>query len=230
MKTYNIYVNRNDLSTNSRNINDHLYETIIFDNIQNEQKIKKLLKQSLNKFFERLNIKYGSHILIVGIGNREHTADSVGPRTINHIKVNSYFENIGIKKNGTIVSSIIPSVFEKTGIITTKIIKSICKDIKPDFVILIDSMITNNIDLLNKSIEINDKGIISAGGIFKNQSEISKETLDINVLAIGVTTAIETSFNKSSLEYFLSTKNVDNYVIEISRIIGEVLNEIIYDL
>lgn len=67
----------------------------------------------------------------------------------------------------------------------------------------------------------------------KHDTEISFKTVNLPVLVIGIPTAIEVSFSKSkkdkNFSYLVSTYDIDLYVTEISKIIGEVLNEIFYD-
>mgnify|MGYP003295139025 CR=1 FL=1 len=69
------------------------YKTIFFDNLN---KVEDILKKEILYFFDKLNIKKGSHIFVVGLGNDNHTADSIGPKTLKHIKVNSYLQNFKI--------------------------------------------------------------------------------------------------------------------------------------
>ena len=102
--------------------------------------------------------------------------------------------------------------------------------LKPDLVILIDSFITNDIHNLNKSIILNNKGIISGMGIKYLNDEISCNTLKTNVITIGVPTVLELNFKNQKSSYILSTKDVDLYVKNISKVIGNVLNKIIYEI
>ena len=44
-----------------------------------------------------MHIKKTDHIFIVGLGNDNHTADSVGPKTLKSINFNAYLNNIGFK-------------------------------------------------------------------------------------------------------------------------------------
>ena len=164
----------------------------------------------------------------MGLGNDNHTADSVGPKVLKYIKVNGYLKNFNYKKQ--LVSALEPGVMGETGIVTERIIASVSKEIKPDIIIVIDSFVTNNINYLNKSIEITDLGLDIGSGIKKINSKIDKETLGIPIMAIGVPTAVEVNFKDDKLNYLLSSKEIDDYVIKIARIIGNCLNEVIGSL
>ena len=236
MKKYNIYPYRTDLILKEEDINQnndiniikhsedrYIYKTIIFNKINNN--IKNVLVKELLSFIEP-SIK---HILIIGIGNDNYTSDSIGPKTLKHIKVNYNILNIGIKSKIK-VSALEPGAFGETGILTEKIISSITKEIKPDIIILIDSFITDNINYLNKTIEINNKGLYPGCGISSINSIIDYQTIGIPTLVIGVPTAIEVKFsntNKNFKPYLLSTKDVDKYINTISQLLGESINELI---
>lgn len=233
MKKYNIYPYRTDLTINNKNIiinneleviedidNNTIYKTIVFNNITN--KLKETIIKELLFFYKKINNNL-KHFLIIGIGNDNYTSDSIGPKTLKHIKVNYNLENPNIK-----VSALEPGAFGETGILTEKIISSITKEIKPDIIILIDSYITNNINYLNKTIEINNKGLYPGAGISNINSKIDKESINTPIIVIGVSTAVEVKFsntNKNFKPYILSTKDVDKYINNISKLIGESLNE-----
>ena len=221
MKNYYIYPYKNDL-----NLNNNI---IMFNNLD-EYFLKNKLKKEILFSFNQMNITKNSHIFIVGLGNDNHTADSIGPKTLKHIKVNSFLENIGIKIKANKVSALEPGVLGETGILTHKIISSVSKEIKPDLIILIDSFVSDDINYLNKSIEINNIGINPGSGIKGISSEINKDTFNIPILVIGVVTAVEIKFSnedKNFIPYLLSTKDIDEFVINISKIIGEAINEAI---
>ena len=206
--------------------NKFLYHTIKF-NVVNE-KLKNIIKCELLYFFEYLSIKRNNHILVVGLGNDSITADAVGPKTIKYINANSHIYD-SISTDSYKVSVLEPSVLGKTGIDTFKIIKSIVNLIKPDLIILIDSFVTNNIDNLNKTIVFTNQGIIPGSGIRNNNSDLSFKTLKCKILSIGVPTALEiTNYNNSDITFIMSTNNIDEYVYNISEMIGNSLNEIFY--
>lgn len=209
--------------------NSFLFHTLCFNNIFDDNLIKDFFKNELIMFFKRLNIDKSKHIFIIGLGNESNTADSIGPRSLKYIVVNSHiydvFKNIKYPK----ISALEPGVLGTTGIDTFKIIESVSKEIKPDLIILIDSFVTNKISLLNKAIEINDYGIIPGSGIHGKNTEIKKETLNVPVLVIGIPTALEYKKN-DNIPLLISTNDIDEYVAKISEIIGSSINEILYHL
>ena len=193
---------------------------------QNEDDLYIKLKQELLFFLKKLKFKKGDFVLISGIGNENHTVDSVGPKTLNYIKTNAYLKN-KLDKD-TKVAAIEPRVLYQTGIKTEMIIKGVVDEIKPNLLILIDSLVSDNITYLNHVIELTDAGLIQGYGIKGLESEITKKSIGIPVLLIGVCTALEICLNDTF--YILSDKNIDEFVNEICPTIGKCINEVLDSL
>lgn len=240
MKNYNIYPYQNDLNFNEKLIqeininilekrkNNKIYKTILFKEINNE--LENIIIEEILFFLKKI-IKKDS-ILIVGMGSEHFTADSIGPNVINHIKVNAYLENLGIKLKKTKISTLKPGVLGETGILSEKTISSITKEIKPDLVIIIDSFVSDNIAYLNHSIEINNYGISPGIGIKGINSFINQKKLGVPILVIGITTSLLIKFEnqKHAIPYLLSTKDIDEYILKISELMGNCLNKAIDSL
>ena len=170
------------------------YVTIEFDDVTdytNKEKVKKIFSEQLKEMISNLKLKKDSYCLIVGLGNDKSTPDSLGPISINNIIVTSHLfelENIeGFMK----VSAINPGVMGQTGIETSDIILSVVDKIKPDFLIVIDSLASGSIERVNKTIQMTDTGIHPGSGIGNSRKEISKEKINIPVIAIGVPTVVD---------------------------------------
>lgn len=221
----------NNVNVSETKIQNELYHLIYYPNMNSKKDIKKVLAHEIDFFLMNANIKNYNHIFIAGLGNDNHTADSVGPKTLKKIKVNAYLEKLDIKLNHKI-TALEPGVLSETGIETGKIIKSIVDDIKPDLIILIDSFITESIDYLNHTIEISNYGLNAGSGIRGLNDVINSKLLGVPVIVIGVATAIEIKINSkkkdNSFAYLLSTNDVDIYVKEISSIIGESINQALH--
>lgn len=211
---------KNNIEILENKINKKIFHTIRFNNIYNNDIIN-ILKKEI-KYFIDLNNSKKNHILIVGLGNESNTADSIGPKTIKNIKVN--FNISDIKNTNRIkVSALIPGVLGITGIETNKIILSVIKQIKPDLIILIDSLVTNNIELINKSIEISNDCLSPGSGIYGNNKKINTK---IPIISIGIPTSLEYIHNNTP--FLLTPSNIDSYAQNISEILGNSINILIY--
>ena len=167
------------------------YITIEFEDATdsvNQENIIEVLTNELKKF---INVNSDELVLIVGLGNDMSTPDSLGPKCIDKIVVTNHIYELNLLDNGyNRVALFKPSVVGKTGIETSKIIRSITKFLKPKLVIVIDSLASSSIDRLNKTIQITDTGINPGSGIGNKRKEISNSTLHIPVIAIGVPTVV----------------------------------------
>lgn len=197
------------------------YITIEFDDItdfNNSKEIELVLIDELKKILNKLNIKENDTCLVIGLGNEKSTPDSLGPLSINDIIVTNHFYelNIDVQEGFRSVAAISPGVMGQTGIETFDIINSITKEIKPDFIIVIDSLKASSVDRINKTIQITDSGISPGSGIGNNRKEISYDVLKIPVIAVGIPTVVDTitivndSINYMTNYYSYMKDNIDN--------------------
>ena len=144
---------------------------------------------------ESHNITPSASCIIIGLGNEKSTPDSLGPLSINDIIVTNHLFSLGINvEDGfRVVSAFNPGVMGQTGIETSDIIYALIKEIKPDFVIVVDALKASNVDRVNKTIQITDAGINPGSGIGNTRKEISKDVLNIPVFAVGVPTVVDLS-------------------------------------
>ena len=174
------------------------YTTIEFQDTTNHEdkiEIENTLTIQIKKYLKKLNIKENDNGLIIGLGNRACTPDSLGPKTIDKILVTRHlFElNTNVKKGIRNISAITPGVMANTGIESYDIIKSITEKTKPKFLIIIDALASSSINRINKTIQITDTGINPGSGVGNHRKELSINTLNIPIIAIGVPTVVETS-------------------------------------
>lgn len=154
--------------------------------------------------------------LVVGLGNRDVTPDALGPHTVECLNVTRHI----VKEYGKyamgeeavhMVSAIAPGVMAQTGMESYEIIKGIAETIKPDAVIVVDALAARNTKRLNRTIQIADTGIHPGSGVGNHRNEISKETLGVPVIAIGVPTVVDAAtIVRDTMENMLSTLETDD--------------------
>lgn len=129
-------------------------------------------------------------VLVVGLGNRAITPDSLGCCCADNIlvtrKMESFFEN---KTNS--VSAIAPGVLGTTGIETIDIIKGITEKTSPKLVIAVDALAAADVSRIANTVQIADTGIQPGAGVGNNRKGLNKDTLGVKVIAIGVPTVID---------------------------------------
>lgn len=158
--------------------------------------------------------------LVVGLGNREVTPDALGPCTVDCLNVTRHiikeYGKYAISENAThMISAIAPGVMAQTGMETYEIIKGIVETIHPDVVFVVDALAARNTKRLNRTIQIADTGIHPGSGVGNHRNEISKDTLGVPVIAIGVPTVVDAAtIVRDTMENLISTlDNDDKYEI-----------------
>lgn len=174
------------------------YITIEFDDITdsgNRNNVEEVFISELQELLKEINIKEDASVLIIGLGNKKSTPDSLGPKTIENVLVTRHFFLIGEQTSKGIrcTSALNPGVMATTGIETSDLVKSVVSDIKPSLVIVVDALAASSISRINKSIQITDTGIHPGSGVGNCRKEISKDTLGVPTIGIGVPTVVESS-------------------------------------
>lgn len=136
-------------------------------------------------------------ILVAGLGNREITADSLGPKTVDRLTVTRHL----CEQNADLfhrlcrvpLCAVAPGVLGQTGIETAALIGSAAKAAEPDLLLVIDALAARAVRRLGATVQISDSGIFPGSGIGNRRSEISARTLGIPVIAIGVPTVVNSA-------------------------------------
>lgn len=174
------------------------YITIDIKNLKNadEEEIQifaECLAEELTKLYN-LHLNGNEDILVVGLGNMRVTADALGPSVVKDIDITRHLLKYApqyLEKDTRPVSAIAPGVLGTTGIETQEILKGIVDNVKPKLVIVIDSLASKSIERISTTIQISDTGIVPGAGVGNARKELSKETLGIPVIALGIPTVVE---------------------------------------
>lgn len=144
-----------------------------------------------------INISSNFSILVVGIGNAKITADAIGPETVDRITVTRHIKDLDLNLFNHLkmctVSALSPSVLGKTGIESVELIKAAVESVHPDVILVIDALAARSVERLARTIQISDTGITPGAGIGNSRSEISRQSLGVPVIAIGIPTVVDSS-------------------------------------
>ena len=185
------------------------YITISFEDITdktNFSNVLTILIKELKRIFQLTNIKPDDKVLIIGLGNNKSTPDSLGYEVLKNITVTRHLFILDNVKGYRNISILEPNVFGNTGIESKDIILGVVKEIKPNFIIAIDSLSAFSIDRMQKTIQITNTGISPGSGIGNNRGEISQKNLKIPVIAIGVPTVVSSNVIVNDTLKFLTKK------------------------
>lgn len=162
------------------------------DDMNEREKVIEVLKEILESMVDMIVVG-DRHILVVGLGNNQITADSLGPLVCSGVLATNHLFKLDekVKKGTGRVSLISPGVMGQTGVETSDIVKALCKEIKPDVVIVVDALCSRSIDRLNRVIQISNTGIVPGSGVGNRRKIISKSTIHVPVISIGVATVVD---------------------------------------
>ena len=132
----------------------------------------------------------------MGLGNRKVTPDALGPYVVDHLNitrhiVREYGKYAMGEEKVHLVSAIVPGVMAQTGMETVEIVKGIVEETKPDVIFAIDALAARSSRRLNCTIQIADTGIHPGSGVGNHRNAITRETVGVPVIAIGVPTVVD---------------------------------------
>ena len=150
--------------------------------------------QVIGKEIRRL-IPVNGLVLVCGLGNLNITPDALGPQTVSRVLATRHITGEIARSTGLDnlrpVAVLSPGVTGQTGIETFEYIESIVKKVKPSVVIVVDALASRGLNRLGCTLQISDTGISPGAGIQNHRKKITKETVGVPVIAIGVPTVVE---------------------------------------
>lgn len=192
-----------------------------------------ILAEEINKLCENKE-----NILVVGLGNKSITPDSLGPDVADqtfatrHIK--QLAEDVDTSDLST-VSVLKTGVLGDTGIESSETVRAVCDMIKPSVVIVIDALACSEVSNLGTTIQLCDTGISPGSGVENARKELSEQTLGTKVIAIGVPTVVDMqtiseyvfetpSPNKEMNNMMVTPRSIDKLIMRVSRLIAMGIN------
>ena len=205
----------------------HLTELIDEDFVYIRTLISANIIEFLNDFLYTKRKDFS--VLTVGLGNPAFSTDSLGPETVKNIKTT--FK----KKQGKAVYSIIPNVEINTGIQSSSHVLSLTKSLKPDVVMVIDSLAARSLDRLASTIQISNFGLSPGSGLGRTRQRIDKDLLGIPVISIGIPTVVDlsaiTNINGSTdikKKYFVTPNEIEIVIKTGAFLLSDAINSAIW--
>lgn len=128
-------------------------------------------------------------VLVVGLGNRNVTADALGTRVVERMLVTRHLHQAMVEElKGKLrgVSAIAPGVLGLTGIETAELCRGLVQHVKPVAVVAIDALAAYETQRICTAIQITDTGIQPGSGVGNHRLGLTEETLGVKVIAVGV--------------------------------------------
>lgn len=148
-------------------------------------------------------------ILAIGIGNKNLTADSLGPLTAEMLPCGEFF--------GKKLMAFSPGVLGSCGIEPFLLIKSAAEILEPDGIILLDSLFSEDIFHICRTVQLTNSGIEPGFGIGRERKAINSALLKTPVIAAGTPTV---TFLKESDSLFVSPGDIDFLIKRAARLLA----------
>lgn len=170
--------------------------------------------------------EHDKEVLVIGLGNRQATPDALGPYVADNLNVTrhivkEYGKYAALEEMNCVVSAIVPGVMAQTGMETAEIIKGVVRETKTDLLIVIDALAARNSRRLNRTIQIADTGINPGSGVGNYRNAITKETIGVPVIAIGVPTVVDAvTIVSDTMENLLSALETSESLKGVGLVLG----------
>ena len=127
-------------------------------------------------------------VLVVGLGNRNVTADALGTRVVERTLVTRHLgESLAREMRGRLrgVSAIAPGVLGLTGIETAELCRGLIQRVRPAAVVAIDALAAFDSGRICSTIQITNTGIEPGSGVGNHRLGLTEETLGVRVICRG---------------------------------------------
>ena len=165
-----------------------------------------LLAGQLRKLFPA---DFSGTALVVGLGNYDITADSIGPKAVEKVVVTRHLRTLNPQLYESAgfgdLCAFAPGVLGQTGMESAEIVRSIVEAVRPSLIVAIDALASRRLARLATTVQLCDTGIYPGAGVSNRRSELSAETLGVPVISIGVPTVVDAA----TLAYDLLGENAD---------------------
>ena len=151
---------------------------------------------ALTQEIRRIIPKSGS-VIVAGLGNMKITPDALGPKCASMIFATRHIKGELLKATGLenlcCVSAFATGVMGETGAEAVELIKGAVQVLMPDFVITVDALAARNSERLGRTVQMCNTGIVPGSGVGNSRQEISRRTVGVPVISIGVPTVVDAS-------------------------------------
>lgn len=171
-------------------------------------------------------------VLVAAIGNPSLTADAIGPEAVSNLLVTRHMLSSMPRLFGDFhsVAAVSAGVLSQTGMESAEMITAVSRRLHPRAVIVVDALAARSREKLCRVLQLADTGLTPGSGVGNHRRAITRETLGVPVLAVGLPTVIraETLCSRSEPAgpadpadaLFVTPRDIDQKVRELGRLIG----------
>lgn len=167
--------------------------------------------------------------LIAALGNPDITPDALGSLAASSVIVTRHLKHHdvpGFESLGN-VALCRTGVLGTTGVESAAQIAALAREVHPQLVIAVDALAGGETDTLGRTIQISSSGIAPGSGVKNDRTPLTRDTLGVPVVAVGVPTVIDAAAFGGGDELagmFVTPREIDSLVRASARIIGYGIN------
>lgn len=171
--------------------------------------------------------------LVVGLGNRAMTPDLVGPRAVDFTLVTRHLvEALPQFSHLRPVAALAAGVLGTTGVESGALVQAVADKLRPRCVIAVDALASRSVHRLCRTVQLSDTGIVPGSGVGNHRQALTRDTLGVPVLSLGVPTVVDGATLIQDLlgehapaqapgrDLFVTPREVDSRVADLSRVLG----------
>ena len=196
------------------------------------ERVSRALSNELSRLMEGLGTC--ENVLVVGLGNRSITPDSLGPRVVESIYVTRHIKQYmpdALPGPVRAVSAVAPGVLGVTGVETMEIVRGVVEHCKPDLVIAVDALASRRAARISTTVQLTDAGISPGAGVGNNRTGLDRETLGVPVIAIGVPLVVfATTISQDTISLIADETGLHNDEERLKELAAKVIAEHIGEL
>ena len=170
-------------------------------------------------------------VLVAGLGNRDMTPDSIGPKAARSVLATRHLsaDDTIPKDLFSPVAVLEPGVLGTSGLESAEVVRSVAARLAPRLIIVIDALAAAEPDRLCRTLQVSDSGIVPGSGVGNHRAALDRGTLGVPVLAVGVPTVIDASAfcpngSESLSGMMVTPRDIDLRAAESARVAAMGIN------
>ena len=169
-----------------------------------------------------------SEVLVAALGNPDITPDALGSLAAGAVLVTRHLKTREPENFGGFCSLSLcrPGVLGTTGIESARQIATLCRELRPELVAVVDALAGSEPAQLCRTVQVSNTGISPGSGVGNDRQELSAATLGTPVLSVGMPTVIDAGLfgGEAVARMFVTPRDIDSLVRAGGRLIGYALN------
>lgn len=174
-------------------------------------------------------------VLVAGLGNRAITPDAVGPKVHQNTLVTRHLVRQMPEHFGSLrpVASVTAEVMGNTGMESGELVRAVCEKLRPACVVAVDALASRSLKRLCRTVQLADTGITPGSGVGNHRMGLTRDTLGVPVIAVGVPTVVDGATLAADLlgtedlpdlnegrDLLVTPKDIDSQVDDLAKVIG----------